>query len=176
VATRRGGFRPRQGPRSVRDWGVGPTARNVGIAGDGKAIWTNGVTPNANFTILRTHGIVSVVLTAAASAGDGFLGAHGIFMATEDSFAIGVTAMLDPFNDANSDMWFWHSFFDVRAITATLSDGVNAVTAVSRIVIDSKAMRKGFDPERVLVGVTSVVESGVAVCEVNADTRMLFMS
>ena len=115
-----------------------------------------------------------VVLLTAAAAGDGFFGATGIYMMTEDAFAIGGTAALDPIDDANSDMWIWHSFWDVRAITTTISDGVNAVAASQRIVIDSKAMRKGFDPERVMVMITQVIESGTATAEMNAETRQLF--
>ncbi len=120
--------------------------------------------------------MVRYYLTAAASVGDGFRGASGIYLMTEDAFTVGVTAFLDPLLDANSDMWLWHSFFDVRAITATITDGVNAVGAVVTQEIDSKAMRKGFDPERVMVGVTGVIETGVASMQVFADTRQLFLS
>ena len=107
--------------------------------------------------------------------GEGFRGAHGIYLMTEDAFSVGVTAALDPLIDSNADMWLWHSFFDVRMITATPADGSNAFAAVSRIEIDSKAMRKGFDPERVMVGVTGVTETGAAAVAILAgETRQLF--
>ncbi len=94
-------------------------------------------------------------------------------MMTEDAFAVGATAALDPLTDANSDMWIWHSFFNVVAVSATIADGGNAVSGSVRQEIDSKAMRKGFDPERVMVGVTEVVEAGAASLQVVADTRQL---
>lgn len=95
-------------------------------------------------------------------------------MMTEDAFLIGATAALDPIDDANSDMWIWHSFADLHQVTATTADGVNAGSNVFRQEIDSKAMRKEFDPERVMVGVTQVVEIGVATMIVKAQTRQLF--
>ena len=112
-------------------------------------------------------------MTAATAVGDGFRGAVGIYMMTTAAFAIGPTAALGPLTEANSDMWLWHSFFDLRIITATIADGVNAVAANHRIEIDSKAMRKDFDPERVLVGVTEVVEVGTATMENHAEVRVL---
>ena len=92
-------------------------------------------------------------------------------MMTSEAFAIGVTAALDPLTESNSDMWLWHSFFDIRRATA----GDDSQAIVQRIVIDSKAMRKGFDPERVMVGVVGATESGVATAEFHADTRQLFL-
>ncbi len=162
--------------RRIRDWGVGPSSQNQAISATGKTLWTTGTTSSQNLTVIRTRGLVSIYLQTVAAIGDGFRGAHGIYMMTEDAFAVGVTAALDPESDSNSDMWLWHSFFDIRAVTATIGDGVNAVGAVHRIEIDSKAMRKGFDPERVMVGVTGVSESGAATAELQANCRQLFLT
>ena len=171
-STQRGGFQRQS--RRISDWGVGPNAQEVQVTAPGKTLWSSGTTPSANLTVVRTRGIFSIHMASAAAAGQGFFGAVGIYMMTEDAFNVGVTAALDPLADANSDMWLWHSFFDVRLLTATVSDGVNAVAAIQRIVIDSKAMRKNFDPERVMVGVVGVDETGTAVAEYNADCRQLF--
>jgi len=92
---------------------------------------------------------------------------------TQDAFAVGVTAALDPIDDANSDMWIWHKFFEVAGITTSIADGVNAQSAVVRQEIDSKAMRKGFDIERVLVLVTEVIEVGAATMTINGQSRVL---
>ena len=172
MTTPRRGFQPRS--RRTVDWGIGPSTIGASTSVFGNLLWATGTSPTQNLTVVRTRGLVTVTLTAAASAGDGFKGAHGIFMMTDASFAIGVTAAMSPLTESNSDMWLWHSFFDVWSVTATLSDGVNAVGAVHRIVIDSKAMRKDFDPTRVMVGVTEFVESGTATAEVTAETRQLF--
>ena len=175
MATRPRGFQ-RRSPSRIRDWGLGPAAAQVALNTSGKVLWTDGTTPAQNLTVIRTRGIVTVHMLTASAALSGFKGAHGIYMMTEDAFAVGVTAALDPMADANSDMWLWHSFFDCRQLTTTLSDGANAFSAVSRITIDSKAMRKNFDPERVMVGVTGVVEQGTATAQVHADSRQLFLS
>ncbi len=171
--TRRGGFQAR-GPRRIVDWGLGPQATEEAISATGKTLWTVGTTPSQNLTVIRTRGLVSIYLLTATGVGDGFAGAHGIYMMTEDAFNVGVTAALDPLTDANSDMWLWHSFFDIDSGSTTFSDGVNAVRSTSRITIDSKAMRKNFGPERVMVGVTGVNERGAATAELHADCRQLF--
>ena len=176
MTTRRSGFQPRSRSSRIKDWGIGPQSVGGTLAADGKQLWSGGTTPGQNLTVIRTRGWVSYYLTTASVVGAGFRGASGIYMMTEDAFAIGVTAALDPILDANSDMWLWHSFFDVRAITATIADGVNAQACVMRQEIDSKVMRKGFDPERVMVGVTGALESASAVIEIQAETRQLFLS
>ena len=173
MTTRRSGFQHR-GPRRTTDWGLGPQTAATSMAASGTFLWGSGTSLAQNFTVVRTRGWLHVVLTTVSGPGAGFEGASGIYMMTEDAFTVGVTAALDPISDANSDMWLWHSFFDVRAITGTISDGVNAGSCHVRQEIDSKAMRKGFDPERVMVGVTEVIEIGTCVAEVFADTRQLF--
>ncbi len=161
--------------RRPTDWGLGPEQDGlIAIAANATVLWSAGVVPVATvFTIMRIRGYVSVWLEASAGIGDGFAFAHGIYMMDSDSFAVGVTAALDPIGDADSDQWIWHSFGDVRTITATIADGVNAGSVYNRIEIDSKAMRKGFDSERVLVGVTQFVETGTATVEMHADSRVL---
>ena len=170
MTIRRSGFRPQS--RRITDWGLGPGSTSVGFSGTGKKLWTLGTTPAANLTLIRTRGQFHVTLLTASQAGGGFTGAVGIYMMTEDAFLIGVTAALDPSVDSNSDMWLWHSFWSLKTTTATIGDGVNAVGVTQRILIDSKAMRKDFDPERVMVGVVGVdEEAGTSTAEFVAETR-----
>ena len=173
--TRQGGFRARS-PARIRDWGLGPASSTQVLSASGKTIWSTGTTPGQNLTVIRTRGLVNVTLINATGAGDGIFGAHGIYMMTEDAFLIGVTAALDPLTDANSDMWLWHSYFNVSQVMATEGDGQNAMAGYSNIVIDSKAMRKGFDPERVMVGMTGTRVVGTASARMQAETRQLFLS
>ena len=174
MATRRGGFRAPRVSRRISDWGVGPQARDTSLSGSVTVLWTTGTSPSQNLTVVRTRGLVAATQVLSGAIGDGFFGAHGICMVNEDAFAVGASAVPDPIDDSNSDLWLWHSFFDVRTVTGTIADGVNAVGCVSKIVIDSKAMRKDFDPEMVMVGITQVLESGTATVEIHADTRQLF--
>ena len=170
---RRSGFQAR-GPRRTMDWGLGPAETQGVLTATSSVLWSLGTTPSQNLTLVRTRGLISYYQTSQAGLGDGFRGASGIYMMTEAAFTIGVTAALGPLTDANSDVWLWHSFFDLHAVTATEADGSNAVGVVLRQEIDSKAMRKDFDPTMVMVGVTEVVEHGVATAEFFADTRQLF--
>ena len=174
MTTPRRGYPPRS--RRISDWGLGPQdTGDQSITGNTTVLWNMSTTPANNITVVRTRGNFHVWLEAGGGTiGDGFAGAAGIYMMTEDAFAVGATAALDPVTDASSDMWIWHHFFDIRAISVTLGDGVNAGSAHQRIVIDSKAMRKDFDPDRVMVGVCQFIETGASAASFAADTRQLF--
>ena len=120
MAIRQRGF-PRQSRRRV-DWGIGPQNLGTTISATGTQLWSTGTQPSENLTVVRTRGAISYYLRLADISIAGFRGASGIYMMTSAAFAIGVTATLDPLDEANSDMWLWHSFFDVRATTSTLAD------------------------------------------------------
>ena len=121
-------------------------------------------------TIVRIRGYFRVILTAATAAGDGFLGAVGIGVVTAPAFAVGLTAVPLPVAEMDWDGWMFHQFFDLRSNIAGVGDGQPGVSI--GFDIDSKAMRKLGD-EQVLMGAIEVVESGTAVMEVSADTRIL---
>jgi len=168
---RRSGFPARS--RRTTAWGLGPQERDGNFSATGSALWSSGSqTTLGKVTIVRTRGIVHAVCNVADAAGAGFAGAHGIALVTTAAFDVGVTAVPTPITEQDWDGWLWHSFFDVRSVTATIADGVNGVSVNSLIEIDSKAMRK-FDEDMTLVGVTEVVESTNAQLEVQADVRLL---
>ena len=174
---RRGGSRVLTRPRRGTDWGIGPSISSaITISATGKVLWTTGTTPAQNLTVVRTRGLIHFSLITQSLAGGGFDGAVGLYLMTEDAFNVGVTAALDPLSDANSDMWLWHNYFSVKAVTPIEADGVNAFGVHQRIEIDSKAMRKDFDPERVMAGVISARETGTSTMDVWAETRQLFKS
>ncbi len=172
---RRSGFSTQgRGSRRVVDWGFGVADANSIVSATGKLLWGTSISNSGQkITIVRTRGIATLTLLSGAAIGDGYHGAHGICLVTEDALAVGVTALPDPFADSNSDVWLWHSFFDVRLVTATIADGANAMSVRSVIEIDSKAMRKNFDSEMKVVGMSGFIESGTATVELNATTRQL---
>ena len=125
-------------------------------------------------TVIRMRGHASIYLQSADAVGAGFQGAVGIGIATSAAVAAGVASVPTPIDEEDWDGWMFHTFFDIRAITATIADGVNAFAAVARIPIDSKAMRK-FDEDMTMFGVWQVVESPNAVAEAQANVRLLTM-
>ena len=171
---RRNAFLPRSQTRRSTDWGVGPAARDSSISATGSVIWTTGTQSTIGpLTLVRTRGVIGMTLTQATAAADGFFGAIGLGIVTDQAFTAGGASMPNPLSDADWDGWWWHTFFDLRATTATIADGTNL--SHLNIEIDSKAMRK-FDQNELLFGAVGGIESGSASIEFHADTRILFKS
>jgi len=158
----------------VTAWDQGPEEVNGSHTANGSAIWSSGrvLATEEKVTLIRLRGLVTITILASASVGDGFFGAFGIGLVSSAAFTAGVAAVPTPITEIAWPGWMWHEFFDVRTSTATIADGVNAVGVVSRIQIDSKAMRK-WGSDQTLMGITEVVESGVAQIETQASVRML---
>ena len=169
---RRSGFR-RTSARRKTSWAFGPTDVDTSLATTQTTLWTTFIALTVpEVTIVRIRGMASAYLQSATAVGDGFRGAVGIALVTAEAITAGVASVPTPLGDDDWDGWIWHSYFDVRAVTSTIADGVNAGGAVVRIPIDSKAMRIWNDNLR-LFGVWEVVESGTAVAEAVASTRVL---
>ncbi len=168
------GFRGRTPARTRRntDWGFGPDILETQLSATGKALGTTSLVVTEQQTIVRIRGLIHVTLITAAAASDGFVGAAGVALVNSDAFGVGITAIPGPLTDAHWDRWMWHSFWDVRAITATIADGVNAASVSQRITIDSKSMRK-WDVAETLVLMVEGIESGTSVVEFNGEMRML---
>jgi len=163
----------RQSLRRRTSWVVGPTASNISMSSGSQVLWTTGVGQLVDGeTLVRVRGVASVFLNSFTAAGDGFFGAMGIAITTDEAFASGAGAVPSPLNDVDWDGWLWHSFFDVRGVSGTIGDGVNANAVYQRIEIDSKAMRK-WKAGTTLFGIVDQIESGTAIAEVNADCRIL---
>ena len=167
--------RPRQSQKRLTSWGVGPKTANTQFSAASSIDWDSGsvLGTESRATIVRTRGIFRIYLVAASALVSGFSGAAGIGIISTDAFTAGA-AFPDPVGDVDWPGWLWHTFFDVRSITATLADGVNSSVAMYEEKIDSKAMRKiGLD--EVVIGVTETdAEIGTADIRVFADTRLLF--
>jgi len=172
---RQRGFPHRSLSRSRRltTWALGPNAVNTAFSASGQALMTGiSLASQEAATIVRVRGTASFLLQSAAATAHGFAGAIGFGIVTSEAFAAGIASVPSPVADADWDGWNYHQFFDVRAITATIADGVNAVSVYVRHAIDVKAMRK-ISSDDVYVGVIDVVEVGTATMVVNVDTRLL---
>ena len=169
------GFRSIPRSKRLTEWVPGPEDVDGNFTASTQALWSAGVQgmPGGPLTIIRTRGLFAAYLIATTTVGTGFFGAAGIGIVSNEAFAVGASAVPGPLSEDDWDGWLWHHHFDVRAITGTIADGVNAVSMVERIVIDSKAMRKWDSDSETLVGVTEVVESVAGTLEVQASTRLL---
>ena len=157
--------------RRLTEWGPGPLASGIAVTSGSQLLWTAGSTVVDKVTIVRIRGLVEIQLHTAAAVGDGFFGAVGFAIVSNEAFAAGAGSVPSPFTSPEFG-WLWHSYFSVRAISATIADGVNAVAAVQRIEIDNKSMRKQSTSET-LVGVIDQEELGTATAELNANCRIL---
>ena len=172
TAARRVPFRGQSRSRRNTDWGFGVDMVNQIITTSTKILGTTSLTIGEQATLVRMRGHLHLICEVSGGVDNGFNGAAGIALVNSDAFAQGINSIPGPQTDSNWDSWIWHSFFDVRTITATIADGVNAGVAHQRIEIDSKAMRK-WDPAETLVLMVEAVENGTATLRINCDSRLL---
>ena len=120
-------------------------------------------------TVVRIRGSMLLQLTNVTASGDGFVGAVGIGIVSTPAFAVGATAVPTPITESEWDGWMWHQFLNVTG-SADLTDQGPALG--QRVEIDSKAMRK-VGTEQVIYMAVELTETGTAVAEFVANTRML---
>ena len=112
------------------------------------------------------------MVTAADAVLAGYDGAVGICVVSENAFNAGIASVPTPVTDVAWDGWLWHHFFSLRAVTATIGDGVNGPAVVWKIIIDSKAMRKTNITD-VEIAVIETTETTSASLHARIDTRSL---
>ncbi len=160
--------------RRVAKWGFGPDAQPLSLSSDADQLWTNAVVlvNETQLTIVRMRGHVTGFLLSATAAGDGFDGALGIALVSDEAFGQGAASVPNPVTEADWDGWIWHHFFQMHSPAATLAASAGDQVAAFQYEIDSKAMRK-WSTGNTLVGVLGNVENGAATAEIWADVRIL---
>ena len=155
--------------RRTTKWGVGPKAEPLSHSASNQQIGTGVILLlESEVTIVRMRGEFFFMLLTAAATGDGFAGAIGIGLVSNEAFAIGAAAVPGPVSEQDWDGWLWHSFFHSGfAIAADASVGV-----ALRIPIDSKAMRK-WSEGYTLCPVVEVTENGTSTAESWFQSRLL---
>ena len=155
-------------PKRKTAWLTGPNLASTSVSSGVLTGFTNGLQIlEDGLTLVRTRGEILLRLsTTAGGTTDGMGGAVGIAIASENAFGVGITGIMNPFDDSEWDGWIFHSFFHFNG-PATLG------SAFQRIEIDSKAMRK-IGALDVLYGAVDTIETGVEVIQMVSDTRMLF--
>ena len=119
-------------------------------------------------TSVRLRGFFEAILTTVTGANDGYVGAIGVCIVSENAFGVGITAVPVPITDMAWDGWLYHRFFSLHGAGA-VGDGAGVFT---RFEVDSKAMRK-FKSTDIMVAVMEVTEDGTAVMDSWFDSRVL---
>ena len=165
--------RPIQRIKRLTDWGLGPVsgASSVPLAvtGTGQQLGIGiALVLESAVTLVRIRGDFLFFLKTATAVGDGFSGALGIGLVTNEAFAVGATAVPGPVSEADWNGWVFHTFFNVLSPLGGSSGGATH----QRITMDSKAMRK-WSEGMTLVPVLEVVEHGTATADAFFDSRIL---
>ena len=174
------GSRLARAPRRLTSWQVGPGETGArAFTGDATNFFgAISAATEDGLTVVRLRGECLLMLKTADAATAGFTGAIGVGTASVDATTVGISAVPNPIDDEDWDGWLWHRYFSLAsgaAIAAGVSsddDIVNAVSAVLRIEVDSKAMRKL--PENMAVyAAIQVVEAGAATMSGWFNSRLL---
>ena len=149
-------------------WASG-TATGIGALGAGSQALTMLSAGVPRETIMRTRGEAMVSLDAAQPPGRFVLVSMGLVLVPEGQ---GTTVIWDPFNDSEAP-WFWHyeTFVGYEEMVTDVVD-VPGLTS-SRIVIDSKAMRKANVDEEVQFVVTNTTMIAAAPINIGVALRFL---
>ena len=147
MARRRRGFV--RGPRRAVDWSASSVlAAPVTVPG-ASAVLIETFQPIAGGeTVIRTRGMLGWESDQTAAT-ERQIGAFGICVVTQQATTVGITAIPHPATDAAWGGWLYHTFFfsEFRLTTAAGFES----NFLNSMVIDSKAMRKVDEDERLVV-------------------------
>ena len=124
-------------------------------------------------TLLRTRGEILGQIDGPVD-GDATIVGCGLIVVTEEQVAVGTTSMPDPIQDLDAE-WLWHGFLVLAAQAGTgVGGSLNVNSAVARLSVDSKAMRRMKQSQSVALVLRNSVLSGTPTVDVNAAFRVLF--
>ncbi len=158
MATRRA-FRGSRGRgfRPPTEWESVEIAANQAIPAATKVFLASFTVAGASITVRRTRGLVAWSSDQLA-ASETPVGAFGMMIVSDAAFAAGAASIPGPFTDAQSDLWFVHQYLYDKFILATAVGFNSGGQAASQYTIDSSAMRRQSEEERLVV----MVENGHA--------------
>ena len=150
-----------RGPRKGTDWSAStPVAAFVNVGGSAVALLETFTPIAGGETVIRTRGLFTW-MSDQTGANESQIGAVGIGVVSEQAATVGITAIPHPDTDAAWGGWLWHSYFASRL------EFVSAVGVLPEmahnIVIDSKAMRKVGENERLVVVCENSSTTGIRV-------------
>ena len=156
------------GPKRQVTW-IGPADQPYVAVASTVSVLLASFDPNAaglaKPTVVRTRGQVSVKPEAFTGDVD-IVGAFGMCVVTDQAFGIGITAIPDPFDQAEWDGWFvWRSF----SYHLEFSTAENILLGSWDFEVDSKAMRKVGDNETIVL----MAQSQIGAFRISAPVRLL---
>ena len=150
-----------QGSKRHGQWSASvPQVGLVSLAGSRVLLSQVFVPFDGGETVIRTRGLFGYQ-TDQAAASEQYMGAIGIGIVSEQAATLGATAVPAPDTDSGWGGWLWHSYF-VGSFRVADATGMQA-QYINRIVIDSKAMRKVGDNERLVVVVQNSSVVGIQI-------------
>ena len=163
-----------QSPRRRKGWEEGPGGVALTtVAATSSAFLGAGILWLADgITIIRIRGRFAAFLGNAAAIGDGYQGAVGLALVTEQAFTAGIGSVPIPIAERDWDGWMYHMQFGVHSQTIQSSTVDGGASSAIDFVVDSKAMRKTGTQE-VLMAVVEVTEIGTATVNMFFDSRVL---
>ena len=140
-----------RGARRKTDWSasVAQTAL-LAVAGSAAALLQVFVPFAGGETIIRIRGLLTVRSDQNA-ASENMIGAFGICVVTEQAVSVGITAIPHSATDASWDGWLLHQFIAERFLFFSSVGAQTGDSGLGRYPLDSKAMRKINDDERMVL-------------------------
>ncbi len=137
-----------RGPRKATDWSASSILTGVLSVAGSSAVLDEVFTPIVGGeTIIRTRGMMGWN-TDQEITDELQLGAFGLAIVSEQAATVGITAIPHPSTDAAWGGWFYHQFI-MSKFTFISGVGVEP-NVMQRMVVDSKAMRKVGENERLV--------------------------
>jgi len=182
----RGSLLRRPFPRSQRrksSWDAGPASTGTGgvqtisttastLMGVGQLAGEDGL------TVVRIRGELLLYLDSATAGVNGLHGAFGIGVIGAPAFTAGVGSVPTPITEADWNGWMYYQNFAIMSAApldggvSADQDSINARSAVARIQVDTKAMRKIGLNEIVFAAIDTTLV-GTASMRVFFNSRML---
>jgi len=146
MARRAGRFN--RGPRRPTDWSASAPLTAILSVGQNSAVLDESFVPIVGGeTVIRTRGMIG--FKSDQQLGDELqIGAFGICKVTAQALSVGITAIPHPSTDAAWGGWLVHQYI-MSVFEFASASGVNP-DSLHTIVIDSKAMRKIDEDERLV--------------------------
>ncbi len=146
------------GRKTDYDWfGICGSQTGLDLADTTPGLGSVAFTFNQASTVTRIRGMLGVQMDATAVEERAII-AFGLIVVSENAFAAGVASVPHPHTDSEAS-WIWHNYV---WLSSGAEAAVNTNSLFARVEVDTKAMRKVKNTERlVMVGeVCSIVDQG----------------